>query len=129
MLAEIHSVHFLKTKLCVASTKGFEIVDLETLGTQALLDPADASLDFVQRRDDVRPLSIYRIDVEFLLCYTGEFGAMCESKRKLMCALAEFAFYVDRSGLRSKRDVTMYWEGNPTAFGECLGVVLASGLC
>lgn len=69
---ESHSIHFLKTKLCVACTKGFEIVDLETLDTQILLDPADASLDFVQRREDVRPLSIYRIDGEFLLCYNGE---------------------------------------------------------
>lgn len=57
----------------MACTKGFEIVDLETLDTQVLLDPADASLDFVQRREDVRPLAIYRIDGEFLLCYTGEF--------------------------------------------------------
>jgi hypothetical protein len=47
-------------------------VDLETLDTQVLLDPVDVSLDFVQRREDVRPLSIYRIDGEFLLCYTGE---------------------------------------------------------
>ncbi|CAE6461849.1 unnamed protein product [Rhizoctonia solani] len=92
------SIHFLKTKLCVACTTGFEIVDLETLDTQALLDPVDVSLDFVQRRDDVRPLSIYRIDGEFLLCYT------------------EFAFFVNKSGWRSKKDVIIYWEGTPTAF-------------
>jgi hypothetical protein len=48
---------------------------------------------------------------------------------KLNCAFSEFAFYVNKSGWRSKRDVTMYWEGNPTAFGGCLGVILASGLC
>jgi hypothetical protein len=63
----------LKTKLCIACTKGFEILDLESLDIQALLDPADTSLDFVQRRSDVRPLSIYQIGGgEFLLCYTGE---------------------------------------------------------
>ncbi|KAG8723135.1 RHO1 GDP-GTP exchange protein 2 [Ceratobasidium sp. 395] len=38
---ESHSIYFLKTTLCVACTKGFEIVDLETL-------PADASLDLVK---------------------------------------------------------------------------------
>ncbi|KAF8603877.1 CNH-domain-containing protein [Ceratobasidium sp. AG-I] len=104
---ESHSIHFLKTKLCVACTKGFEIVDLETLDTQVLLDPADASLDFVQRREDVRPLAIYRIDGEFLLCYN------------------EFAFYVNKSGWRSKKDVTIYWEGTPTAFALHYPYVMA----
>ncbi|CAE6403655.1 unnamed protein product [Rhizoctonia solani] len=104
---ESHSIHFLKTKLCVACPKGFEIVDLETLDTQVLLDPVDVSLDFVQRRDDVRPLSIYRIDGEFLLCYT------------------EFAFYVNKSGWRSKKDVVIYWEGNPTGFALYYPYVMA----
>ncbi|CUA74621.1 Rho1 guanine nucleotide exchange factor 1 [Schizosaccharomyces pombe 972h-] [Rhizoctonia solani] len=101
------SIHFLKTKLCVACTTGFEIVDLETLDTQALLDPVDVSLDFVQHREDVRPLSIYRIDGEFLLCYT------------------EFAFFVNKSGWRSKKDVIIYWEGTPTAFALHYPYVMA----
>ncbi|KAJ1306998.1 hypothetical protein OPQ81_007978 [Rhizoctonia solani] len=104
---ESHSIHFLKTKLCVACTTGFEIVDLETLDTQALLDPVDVSLDFVQRRDDVRPLSIYRIDGEFLLCYT------------------EFAFFVNKSGWRSKKDFIIYWEGSPTSFALHYPYVMA----
>lgn len=69
---ESSSVHFLKTKLCVGCTKGFEIVDLETLDMQGLLDPSDASLDFVLKRDNVRPVAIYRIEEDFLLCYDGE---------------------------------------------------------
>ena len=69
---ESSSVHFLKSKLCVGCTKGFEIVDLETLDTQGLLDPADSSLDFVQKRENAKPVAIYRIDGEFLLCYDGE---------------------------------------------------------
>jgi hypothetical protein len=64
-------VHFLKTKLCVGCTKGFEIVDLETLDMQGLLDPMDGSLDFVLKRDNVRPVAIYRIEADFLLCYDG----------------------------------------------------------
>ncbi|CAE6522715.1 unnamed protein product [Rhizoctonia solani] len=101
------SIHFLKTKLCVACTTGFEIVDLETLDTQALLDPADLSLDFVQCREDVHPLDIYQIDGEFLLCYT------------------EFAFFVNKSGWRSKKDVIIYWEGSPTAFALHYPYVMA----
>ena len=51
---------------------GFEIVDLETLDTQGLLDPADESLDFVRRREStLKPMAIYRIENEFLLCYDG----------------------------------------------------------
>lgn len=72
---ESSSIHFLKTKLCVGCTKGFEIVDLETLDTQGLLDPADASLDFVQKKENTRPIAIYRIENEFLLCYEGECDA------------------------------------------------------
>lgn len=69
---ESTSVHFLKSKLCIGTTKGFEIVDLETLDTQALLDPADTSLDFVLRKEGLKPIAIYRIHKEFLLCYNGE---------------------------------------------------------
>lgn len=46
---------------------------METLDTQGLLDPADQSLDFVRKRENLRPLAIYRIDNEFLLCYDGDY--------------------------------------------------------
>jgi hypothetical protein len=69
---ESSSIHFLKTKLCVGCSRGFEIVDLESLDTQGLLDPADESLEFIKKRENLRPMSIYRIDNEFLLCYDGE---------------------------------------------------------
>jgi hypothetical protein len=71
---ESTSIHFLKTKLCVGCTRGFEIVDLETLDTQGLLDPNDETLDFVRKRENLRPMAIYRIQNEFLLCYDGEWG-------------------------------------------------------
>ncbi|KAH9951057.1 CNH-domain-containing protein [Amylocystis lapponica] len=101
------SIHFLKTKLCVGCTSGFEIVDLETLDTQGLLDPADQSLEFVRKRENIRPLAIYRIDNEFLLCYD------------------EFAFYVNRTGWRSRKDFMVYWEGYPTGFAFHYPYVLA----
>ncbi|KAG8779457.1 RHO1 GDP-GTP exchange protein 2 [Ceratobasidium sp. 428] len=95
---ESHSVQFFKTKLCIACTKGFEVVDPDTLDTQSLLDPSDTSLDFVHGREDVCLLSLYQIGQDFLLCYT------------------EFAFYVGTIGRRCKQDLTIYWEGIPTAF-------------
>ncbi|UZJ52720.1 hypothetical protein CBS101457_002040 [Exobasidium rhododendri] len=104
---ESSSIHFLKTKLCVGCTKGFEIVDLETLDTQGLLDPADSNLDFVQKKENVRPIAIYRIDGEFLLCYD------------------DFAFYVNKNGWRSKGNWIIHWEGNPTSFALHHPYVLA----
>ncbi|KDE03554.1 hypothetical protein MVLG_05982 [Microbotryum lychnidis-dioicae p1A1 Lamole] len=104
---ESSSVHFLKSKLCVGCTKGFEIVDLETLDTQGLLDPADSSLDFVQKREMARPIAIYRIDGEFLLCYD------------------EFAFYVNKNGWRAKSNWIIQWEGFPTHFALHYPYVLA----
>ncbi|EKM81681.1 hypothetical protein AGABI1DRAFT_36135 [Agaricus bisporus var. burnettii JB137-S8] len=96
---ESTSIHYLKTKMCVGCSRGFEIVDLETLETQGLLDPEDASLDFVKRRENLRPMALYRIQNEFLLCYD------------------EFAFYVNKSGQRTRTEFMVHWEGQPTGFG------------
>jgi hypothetical protein len=58
-------------------------VDLESLDTQGLLDPNDESLEFVRKRENLRPMVIYRILNEFLLCYDGEF----------FCFLFLFSFF------------------------------------
>ncbi|KAG6821216.1 hypothetical protein H0H93_004038 [Arthromyces matolae] len=97
---ESTSIHYLKTKMCVGCSRGFEIVDLESLDTQGLLDPNDENLEFVRKRENLRPMAIYRIHNEFLLCYD------------------EFAFYVNKNGRQSRKDFMVYWEGNPTGFGE-----------
>jgi hypothetical protein len=72
------SIHFLRTKLCVVCVNGFEIIDPDTLDTQGLLDPSDESLGFIRRRRGdhtwPKPVAIYRIENEFLLCYDG---ALC----------------------------------------------------
>jgi hypothetical protein len=59
--------------MCVGCSRGFEIVDLETLETQGLLDPEDETLEFVRKRENLRPMALYRIQNEFLLCYDGAF--------------------------------------------------------
>ncbi|KIP07120.1 hypothetical protein PHLGIDRAFT_71560 [Phlebiopsis gigantea 11061_1 CR5-6] len=101
------SIHFLKTRLCVGCTNGFEIVDLETLDTQGLLDPADQSLNFARKKEELRPMAIYRIDNEFLLCYD------------------EFAFYVNKAGHWSRKQFKIHWEGRPTGFALHYPYVLA----
>jgi len=52
-------------------------------------------------------MAIYRIDNEFLLCYD------------------EFAFYVNKTGWRSRREFMVYWEGSPTGFALHYPYVLA----
>ncbi|WOO79274.1 Rho1 guanine nucleotide exchange factor 1 [Vanrija pseudolonga] len=104
---ESFSVYFLKTKLCVGCQKGFEIVDLETLDLQSLLDPSDQSLDFVLKREGVRPMAIYRIESDFLLCYD------------------DFAFYVNKNGWRARPKWAIVWEGAPTAFALLYPYVIA----
>ncbi|KAK3047434.1 RHO1 GDP-GTP exchange protein 2 [Extremus antarcticus] len=95
---ESNSIHFLRSKLCVGGAKGFEIVSLETLETQSLLDQADTSLDFVARRENVKPIYIERNTAEFLLCYN------------------DFSFYVNKNGWRARGDWKILWEGSPQAF-------------
>lgn len=95
---ESNSVHFLRSKLCVGGARGFEIVSLETLETQSLLDQADTSLDFVARRENVKPIYIERNTSEFLLCYN------------------DFSFYVNKNGWRARGDWKILWEGSPNAF-------------
>ncbi|KAI6823766.1 citron like protein [Hortaea werneckii] len=95
---ESNSIHFLRSKLCVGGAKGFEIVSLETLETQSLLDQADTSLDFVARRENVKPIYIERNTSEFLLCYN------------------DFSFYVNKNGWRARGDWKILWEGSPQAF-------------
>ncbi|RKF74184.1 Rho1 guanine nucleotide exchange factor 1 [Golovinomyces cichoracearum] len=95
---ESSSIHFLKSKLCVACARGFEVVSLETLETQSLLDQADTSLDFVVRKENVRPIHIERLNGEFLLNYS------------------EFSFFVNRNGWRARPDWRIDWEGQPQSF-------------
>ncbi|KAI9597362.1 CNH domain-containing protein [Syncephalis fuscata] len=105
---ESSSIHFLKTKLCVGCNKGFEVVDLETLNTLGLLDPADEALNFVLRRESARPIAIFRIrNGDFLLCYD------------------EFAFFVNKNGRRSRPNWLVTWEGEPTAFAINYPYILA----
>ncbi|KAF2681761.1 Rho1 guanine nucleotide exchange factor 1 [Lentithecium fluviatile CBS 122367] len=104
---ESTSIHFLRSKLCVGCARGFEVVSLETLETQSLLDQADTSLDFVVRKENIKPIHIERMASEFLLCYT------------------DYSFFVNRNGWRARPDWRITWEGNPQAFAIFHPYILA----
>jgi RHO1 GDP-GTP exchange protein 1/2 len=104
---ESTSVHFLRSTLCVGCSRGFEVVSLETTETQSLLDQADTSLDFVARKENVRPIHIERMNGEFLLNYS------------------DFSFFVNRNGWRARPDWKILWEGTPNAFALSYPYILA----
>lgn len=104
---ESTSIHFLRSKLCVGCARGFEVVSLETLETQSLLDQADTSLDFVVRKENIKPIHIERMASEFLLCYT------------------DYSFFVNRNGWRARPDWKITWEGTPAAFAIFNPYILA----
>jgi RHO1 GDP-GTP exchange protein 1/2 len=104
---ESSSVHFLKSSLCVACARGFEVVALETLETQSLLDQADTSLDFVARKEGARPIHIERLNGEFLLNYS------------------DFSFFVNRNGWRARPEWRIDWEGTPQNFALSYPWILA----
>ncbi|PLN75613.1 CNH-domain-containing protein [Aspergillus taichungensis] len=105
--AESSSIHFLRSTLCVGCARGFEVVSLETTETQSLLDQADTSLDFVARKENVKPIHIERMNGEFLLNYS------------------DFSFFVNRNGWRARPDWKISWEGNPTSFALSYPYILA----
>ncbi|ODV85687.1 hypothetical protein CANARDRAFT_185147, partial [[Candida] arabinofermentans NRRL YB-2248] len=101
------SISFLKTKLCVGCSKGFEIVSLETNAMEQLLDPADTSLDFAIGKEGLKPLEIDRINSDFLLSYSN------------------FSFFINHNGWRSRSKWIIYWEGLPHAFALWYPYLLA----
>ncbi|EXJ80543.1 hypothetical protein A1O1_08689 [Capronia coronata CBS 617.96] len=105
--AESTSVHYLRSTLCVGCARGFEVVSLETTERQSLLDQADTSLDFVTRKENVKPIHIERLNGEFLLNYS------------------DFSFFVNRNGWRARPDWKITWEGTPQAFALNYPYILA----
>src|SRR5271168_133336 len=105
--AEASSVHYLRSTLCVGCARGFEVVSLETTERQSLLDQADTSLDFVTRKENVKPIHIERLNGEFLLNYS------------------DFSFFVNRNGWRARPDWKIQWEGTPQSFALNYPYILA----
>ncbi|GET57652.1 putative GDP/GTP exchange factor Rom2p [Rhizophagus irregularis DAOM 181602=DAOM 197198] len=100
--SESYSVNFLRSKLCVTCTRGFEIVNLDTLQNNTIPDLSHPQFASIARRcDNSKPLGmLFRLDDndtnEFLLCYD------------------EIFFYVDKHGELS-RPTVVEWEGKPEA--------------
>ncbi|ORZ25987.1 CNH domain-domain-containing protein [Absidia repens] len=102
------SISLLKSKMCISCPREIGVVDMRTFGVQALLDPGDEGLSFVFSRQDLRPITLYRVQfAEFLICYN------------------EFGFFVDQRGRWIRSSHIMEWEGEPDAFALSYPYVLA----
>ncbi|ORY00784.1 hypothetical protein K493DRAFT_298708 [Basidiobolus meristosporus CBS 931.73] len=95
---DFNSICFMKKRLYLVSSKGFEVLDLENEAHRAIPDPKnERQFSFFTKYEHYKPLAMYRIgSEELLLCYD------------------EFVFYIDNDGHRSRPEFFMEWEGQPT---------------
>ncbi|KAI9355935.1 CNH domain-containing protein [Zopfochytrium polystomum] len=107
----VTSINFLKSRVVLGCTKGFEMVHLQLVGAAAnapLLDQNDPDLRFVLGRDDLNPIGLFRtVDEDFFLCFQ------------------DIGFYVNRNGKRTRANVTIRWRGVPTAFAYLAPYIVA----
>ncbi|EEB09559.1 Rho1 guanine nucleotide exchange factor 2 [Schizosaccharomyces japonicus yFS275] len=106
MPLEALSVHFMKSALCVGTPKGFDVVSPKSAVFQSLLNPADTSFRFMEK-ENVRPISVFRLHGEFLLCYT------------------ECAFFVNSNGWKTRQNWFVTWKGCPEKFALVYPYVIA----
>ncbi|KAF7309564.1 hypothetical protein MIND_00327400 [Mycena indigotica] len=94
---ESFDVMFLKARIAILCTKGFEIMDLLDFKSVTIPQKEDPRLaNLAKRCESCRPLGMFRsTDEEFLLCYN------------------EFGLYVNKHGdpSASRPMVTVEWEG------------------
>ncbi|KAJ7708817.1 Dbl-like domain-containing protein [Mycena rosella] len=94
--SESFDLYFLKAKIVILCTKGFEIMDLNDFKSVTIPLRDDARFAQLSKRCDAcRPIGMFRSnDDGFLLCYN------------------EFGVYVDRHGDPRHGAATIEWEGN-----------------
>ncbi|KAI0741870.1 Dbl domain-containing protein [Daedaleopsis nitida] len=93
--SEAFDLLFLKAKIVILCTKGFEIMDLTDFKSVTIPQRDDPRLEKLAKRcENCRPMGMFRSsNDEFLLCYD------------------EFGLYVDRHGDPSRSNGTIEWEG------------------
>jgi len=93
--SESFDLVFLKAKIAILCTKGFEIMDLTDFKSVTIPRCEDARLQALAKRcESCRPMGMFRSsENEFLLCYD------------------EFGLYVDRHGDPNRTNGIVEWEG------------------
>ncbi|KAG7094177.1 hypothetical protein E1B28_007786 [Marasmius oreades] len=93
--SESYDLIFLKARIAILCSKGFEIMDLSDLQSVTIPQREDPRLSgLIKRCEACRPLGMFRsTDEEFLLCYN------------------EFGLYVNKRGEPSRTNGLIEWEG------------------
>ncbi|CAO3640498.1 unnamed protein product [Mucor fragilis] len=102
------AVHFLKSKVLVACSRGFEVIDLDHLSQVKpnLPDLEHRDFSFVAT-SDAKPLNMFKCKDNFLVCYD------------------QFAFLITTHGDCVKKFKRIEWEGHPHAVAYHYPYVLA----
>ncbi|KAG1122601.1 hypothetical protein G6F42_011330 [Rhizopus arrhizus] len=102
------AVHFLKYKVLVACSRGFEVIDLDHLSEVKpnLPDLEHRDFNFVAT-SDAKPLNMFKCKDNFLMCYD------------------QFAFLITTHGDYVKKFKRIEWEGHPHAVAYHYPYVLA----
>ncbi|KAF1800508.1 CNH domain-containing protein [Mucor lusitanicus] len=102
------AVHFLKSKVLVACSRGFEVIDLDHLSEVKpnLPDLEHRDFNFVAT-SDAKPLNMFKCKDNFLMCYD------------------RFAFLITTHGDYVRRFKRIDWEGHPHAVAYHYPYVLA----
>ncbi|KAH7922215.1 Dbl homology domain-containing protein [Leucogyrophana mollusca] len=91
--SESFDLVFLKAKIAILCTKGFEIMDLTDFKSVTIPLRDDRNERLAKRCESCRPMGMFRVDNEFLLCYD------------------EFGIYVNKHGESTRTAGTIEWEG------------------
>ncbi|KAF9232409.1 CNH domain-containing protein [Melanogaster broomeanus] len=91
--SESFDLVFLKAKIAILCTKGFEIMDLTDFKSVTIPLRDDGHERLAKRCESCKPMGMFRVDNEFLLCYD------------------EFGIYVNKHGGPSRSSGTIEWEG------------------
>lgn len=91
--SESFDLVFLKAKIAILCTKGFEIMDLTDFKSVTIPLRDDGHERLAKRCESCKPVGMIRVDSEFLLCYD------------------EFGIYVNKHGAPSRPSGTIEWEG------------------
>ncbi|KAI8985074.1 CNH domain-containing protein [Pilobolus umbonatus] len=93
---EAYSMHFLKARVVVVCSRGFEIINLDALHmNRNLPDPKNPDFAFVHQRPNIQPLGMFRCKENYLLCYDA------------------FAFMVNIHGAFVANSPLIEWKGTP----------------
>ncbi|KAF8141438.1 CNH domain-containing protein [Boletus edulis] len=91
--SESFDLVFLKAKISILCTKGFEIMDLTDFKSVTIPLRDDGHERLAKRCESCKPMGMFRVENEFLLCYD------------------EFGIYVNKHGAPSRSSSTIEWEG------------------